>query len=112
MVTPTTLSSAARESLVPALDDEYKFYETYLQVIQQFGDVRPFINIVEAEARHIASLVAPFKHYGAIPLDNLWAGKASKFISVSAACAAGIQDEIGNVALYDRCCKAPNGWTS
>ncbi len=102
MMTPTTLSSAELEALAAALDDEYKSYETYRQVIQQFGDVRPFINIVEAEVRHIASLVALFKQYGSIPLDNLWAGKAPAFMSVGAACAAGIQGEIENVALYDR----------
>jgi len=64
--------------------------------------LRPFINIVEAEARHIEALLALFKRYGIAAAENIWAGKAPTFASVSAACAAAVQGEIENVTLYDR----------
>ncbi len=96
------LNAAERDALAAALDDEYKSHETYRQVIRDFGAVRPFINIVEAEARHISALLALFEHYGVAPSENRWEGKQPRFASVHAACVAGVQGEIENVALYDR----------
>lgn len=40
-----------------ALLDEYKARDTYRKVIDSFGAVRPFVNIVEAEQRHIEALL-------------------------------------------------------
>ena len=50
------LDARERQALADARDDEYKSHGTYAQVIRDFGEVRPFINIVEAEARHIEAL--------------------------------------------------------
>jgi hypothetical protein len=97
-----TLDAMEQQALADALDDEYKSHETYAQVIRDFGEVRPFINIVEAEARHIAALLVLFDRFGTVPPENRWAGKAPRFKSVHAACMAGVQGEIENVALYDR----------
>lgn len=96
------LSDAEIQSLKDTLDDEYKSYETYAQVIRDFGEVRPFVNIVEAEERHSLALLALFQKYGIAPPANRWVGKAPCFASVDEACAAAIQGEIENVELYDR----------
>lgn len=96
------LNAVESDALGAALDDEYKSHETYRQVIRDFGAVRPFSNIVEAEARHITALLALFDHYGITPSENRWAGKTPHFASVHAACIAGVQGEIENVAMYDR----------
>jgi hypothetical protein len=88
--------------MAAALDDEYKSHEIYQQVIRDVGAVRPFINIVEAEARHISALLALFEHYGIAPSKNRWSGRAPHFASVHDACVAGVQGEIDNVALDDR----------
>ena len=37
--------------LLEALDDERKAEATYAAVIEKFGEVRPFINIIDAERR-------------------------------------------------------------
>jgi len=102
MMADTRLDASEQQALADALDDEYKSHETYAQVIRDFGEVRPFINIVDAEARHIAALLALFDRYGSVPPENRWAGKAPRFKSVHEACIAGVQGEIENVALYDR----------
>ena len=102
MTATTPLNEVERDALAAALDDEYKAHETYRQVIRDSGPVRPFINIVEAEARHISALRALFEHYGITPAQNRWAGKTPHFASVHDACVAGVQGEIDNVALYDR----------
>ncbi|QXX76438.1 hypothetical protein MHY1_03281 [Methylovirgula sp. HY1] len=102
MLGTMSLNKAERDALTAALDDEYKAHATYAQVIDDFGAVRPFINIVEAEARHIAALLTLFERYGVTPPKNGWVGKVPRFASIADACAAGVQAEIDNVALYDR----------
>jgi hypothetical protein len=92
--------------LKQALDDEYKSWTTYDQVIKDFGEVRPFINIRDAEARHIEALLGLFRKYGITPPANQWIGNTPKFTSVKAACADSVTGEIENVALYDRLLKS------
>ena len=59
----TELSESDIRVLHEALDDEYRAWTTYAQVVSDFGDVAPFINIREAEARHIGALRALFLRY-------------------------------------------------
>jgi hypothetical protein len=98
----TPLSDPEIQALSDALDDEYKSYATYAQVIADFGPERPFVNIVEAEARHFSALLALFETYGITPLKDRWRGYAPRFASLNAACVAAVQGEIDNVAIYDR----------
>ena len=96
------LDEREAQALLEALDDEYKAHTTYDQVIHDFGPVRPFINIVEAEARHIAALLTLFERYGLPVPPNPWPGKAPHYPDIDAACVAAVQAEIDNAALYDR----------
>ena len=102
MTAAPALGEAERQALEAALDDEYKSYTTYDQVVRDFGEVRPFINIVEAEARHIAALLAVFATYGIIAPANRWPALVARFASLHEACVASVQGEIDNVAIYDR----------
>ncbi len=101
-----TLNPTEIQALSETLDDEYKSRETYAQVIRDFGEVRPFINIVDAEARHANALLRLFQKYNVIPPTNRWATQAPRFASIPEACAACVQGEIENVALYDRALKS------
>ena len=47
------LNKAELAALHEALEDEYRAWATYDQVIRDFGEVRPFSNIREAEARPV-----------------------------------------------------------
>ncbi|WP_455230442.1 ferritin-like domain-containing protein [Geopseudomonas aromaticivorans] len=96
------LSEAEIRVLHEALDDEYKAWTTYDQVIADFGEVRPFSNIREAEARHIQALLGLFARYGLAVPDNPWPGKVERYASLQAACEAGAAAEIANAELYDR----------
>lgn len=100
-----TLHDTEIKDLRHTLDDEYKAHETYSQVIRDFGEVRPFINIVEAEARHVSALLDLFEKYGVLPPPNRWVGRTPRFSSVHEACVASVQGEIENVTLYDRVLK-------
>jgi hypothetical protein len=88
--------------LFEALDDEYKAFSTYDQVIKDFGPIRPFINIREAEGRHIAALLGLFERYHIPVPDNPWPGNVPRYASMKEACQAGIEAEIANGEMYDR----------
>jgi hypothetical protein len=96
------LSTPEVEALREALEDEYKAWATYDQVIQDFGPIRPFINIRDSESRHINALCQVYRDYGLTPPDNTWIGKAPRYDSVKLACAAAVQAEIDNADLYQR----------
>ncbi|MDJ0681150.1 MAG: DUF2202 domain-containing protein [Xenococcaceae cyanobacterium MO_167.B52] len=90
------------KALVEALEDEYKARATYRSVISQFGEIRPFINIVESEERHIQALLPLFRKYKIpIPVDN-WADRVKIPASVEEACQNGVQAEIENGEMYQR----------
>lgn len=88
--------------LEEALDDEYRAWATYDQVVHDFGAIRPFVNIREAEARHISALLALFERYGLQAPANPWPGRVARYASVREACEAGVAAEIANGAMYDR----------
>lgn len=96
------LNETERHALLEALDDEYRAWATYDQVIRDFGPERPFIRIVEAEARHIDALRSLLQRYGLAVPENPWPGRVARFRSSREACEAGVAAEIENVALYER----------
>ena len=96
------LTASEIDALHVALDDEYRAWATYDQVIADFGEVPPFSNIREAEARHIEALRGLFDRYGLSLPANPWPGKVMHYANRQEACAAGAAAEIENAALYER----------
>ena len=88
-------------ALYLSLNDEYHAWAVYEQVIGDFGSVRPFTSIQNAEANHIAALLRLFDAYGLVAPDNTWIGQLEGFENLGAACTAGVQAEIANGGLYD-----------
>lgn len=100
-----TLEEALRE----ALDDEFRARATYRAVLRAFGDVRPFVNIVESEERHIVALLRLFERYDlALPADP-WPARVAAPASFEAACQAAVDAERENAALYARLLEAAAG---
>jgi hypothetical protein len=97
-----SLTESEVDALLKALDDEYKAWSVYDQVIADFGAVRPFANIQRAEENHIAALVTLFDGYGLDVPENEWPGNVPTFDSLAEACEAGVQAEMDNAALYDQ----------
>jgi hypothetical protein len=77
------LDATTIEALREAVDDEYKARATYRKVIEAFGPVRPFVNIVEAEDRHAKALPALFDRFGVEPPPDSWPGRAAGLASVA-----------------------------
>jgi hypothetical protein len=96
------LTPSEIQALHEALDDEYHSWTTYDQVIADFGELRPFTNIRDAEARHIGALTSLFGRYG-LPLPaNTWPGSVPRYASVQAACEAAVGAETANGQMYER----------
>lgn len=89
-------------ALREALDDEYKARATYQGVIDRFGPVRPFVNIIEAEERHANALLRLFERFGIEPPKDRWAGQVPAPSSLADACKAGVEAEVENAAMYAR----------
>lgn len=88
-------------TLTVLIEDEYKARAEYVALVEKFGEVAPFINLIKAETNHINALANQFNIYGLeVPADN-----GSEFAVVPAtlaeAYAIGIQAEISNIALYE-----------
>ena len=78
------------EALREALDDEYHAWATYDQVIADFGEVAPFVNIREAEARHIEALLFLYRAFALQVPENDWPGRVERYPSLQVACEAGV----------------------
>lgn len=90
------------QALNEALQDEYKARATYYLVLEKFGQVRPFINIVQSEERHIQALTSLFHKYNLpIPVDQ-WPSQVKAPNSLVEACQNGVQGEIENREMYER----------
>lgn len=97
-----TLNATEVRALHEALDDEYLSWATYDQIVRDFGDVRPFCNIRDAEARHIEALRTLYVRYGLPVPENTWPGRVPRYPDLRSACEAGVTAEIANAEMYDR----------
>jgi len=103
------MTMSLEEALRRALEDEYHARATYRAVLDAFGDVRPFVNIVESEERHIQALKRLFEKHGlAVPHDN-WAGRVPAPESLERACEDAVEAELENAALYEKLIEAAHG---
>lgn len=100
------MTSNLKDRLNEALDDEYKARATYRKVIENFGPIRPFVNIVEAEDRHAAALLSLFERYDIPVPEDLWPGRVRAPETVEQACRSAVEAEKENMAMYERLLKA------
>jgi hypothetical protein len=74
----------------------------YARVLKDHGDVRPFSNVVVAERRHAARLEDLLRSRGLDVPARSAVAEVPAYASVTEACAAAVEFETKNVALYDR----------
>jgi len=104
------MQEALTAALIEALNDEFKARATYRLVIQKFGPIRPFINILASEERHIRALLPLFWKYNIpVPVDE-WPQRVTAPESIAAACQAGVTGEIENAEMYRRLLAATSNY--
>jgi hypothetical protein len=97
------LTPKEQEFILTALEDEYKAEATYAAIIAKFGEIKPFTNIINAEEKHSSALVVLLNKFNIeAPSINEFNFQIPDFESPKSACAAGVQAEIENIALYDK----------
>lgn len=89
-------------ALNEALQDEYRARALYRAVIDKFGAVHPFINIVEAENRHAEALLSLYAKYAQPAPKDDWPSRVVAPDSLEQACRDGVAAEVENAAMYDR----------
>ncbi|OIP69479.1 MAG: DUF2202 domain-containing protein [Oscillatoriales cyanobacterium CG2_30_40_61] len=98
----TSLDSKTQQAMIDSINDEYYARAFYNAVMEKFGSVRPFSNIVQSENNHVNLWVNIFAKYGiAVPIDN-FAGNIKVPDTLKAACKMGVEAEIANVQMYDK----------
>lgn len=98
---PGSVASVVLDALAGP-EGEYAAYATYAAILEQYGDVQPYANILVAESRHIAALAQILDRYGvSYPAENPYLGTIEAPVSLTEAAQTGVDAEIANVALYD-----------
>jgi len=99
------LTIEAQEAVLEALvgaEGEYAAYATYDAILNEYGNVNPYANIMAAEAKHIDALKQILDQYEvAYPTENPYLGMIEAPESLAVAAQAGVDAEIANVALYN-----------
>lgn len=80
--------------------DEQHAYAVYGSIMEQFGEITPFVNIQQAEAQHITVWEFMFGRYG-IPVPETPVFDVPLYASVQEACAAAAEAEVANFDVYD-----------
>jgi hypothetical protein len=87
--------------IVLALEDEYHAKATYEVIIEQYGEITPFTNIVQAEETHIQLLLPLFESYDITLPEAFDKDTLDVPSSIDALLQIGIDAEIANIALYE-----------
>jgi hypothetical protein len=98
---PIEVQAAVLDALVGA-EGEYAAYATYAAILEEYGEVNPFANIVASEAKHIDALKQILERYGVpYPVENPYLGMIEAPQSLAEAAHAGVDAEIANIAFYE-----------
>ena len=87
--------------LTYALQDEYLARYEYELIMDKYGEITPFVNIKEAEEKHISELLPLFEKYGIEVPEDESAEYAVMPESLLEAGETGVQAEIDNIAMYE-----------
>jgi hypothetical protein len=81
--------------------DEQHAYAVYTAIMNQLGEIAPFVNIQQAEAQHAAAWERLFERYS-IPLPAVPEFDLPTVASRQEACALSAEAEVANAGLYDQ----------
>ena len=94
--------SSLQQVLTYAIQDEYLARSEYAGIMDEYGSMRPFSNIMLSEENHIEWLVELFGEYGfPLPIDD---SEDHVVIpgDLKTAFQTGVKAEIDNIAMYEK----------
>jgi hypothetical protein len=99
---PVTLTVEVRAALDRSIQDEYRSETTYQGVVNDLGQLLPFVNVLTAEQRHSATVAEMFTRHGLAAPANAWTlATVQQYSTSTDACRAAATAERANVAMYD-----------
>ncbi len=94
---------AVLAAMEETIQDEYKAELIYEKVLESFGSVLPFVNIINAEVRHSEALAGLFEIRGLPVPQGKWSDEEIPgFSSLTEACQAGVTAELENAEIYEK----------
>lgn len=92
---------SVQQMLNYALEDEYLARSKYTVIIKEYGNIRPFSNIIQAELRHISWITELMKKYNyPVPEDDFYQYTVLP-VSFKTSLETGMQAEIDNIDMYN-----------
>lgn len=88
------------QALQMSLYDEFRAQAAYRRILETFGQVEPFVNILDAETRHINALLPLFYRYQAPMPINDWYPHVPPAPTLRENCELGVAGEIQNAQMY------------
>ena len=102
-VAPVMEDQVLLAAMEATIQDEFRAELIYQRVLDDFGSVLPFNNIINAEVRHSEAIASLYVTRGLPVPESQWASnEIPSFSSITAACQAGVVAEIENIEIYDR----------
>lgn len=89
------------DMLTYAIEDEYLAQAEYDVIMENYGDLRPFSNIIKAEATHISELILILEEYDVEIPEKDWENLVSVPDSLEASYEAGVEAEENNIKMYE-----------
>ena len=91
-----------QQMLTYAIQDEYLARAEYDLIIEKYGSMRPFSNIIRSEDTHISMLTPLFEAYGFSLPENTAKEHTVVPKDLKEAFETGVQAEIENIAMYEK----------
>ena len=85
-----------------AIQDEYLARQEYESIMEEYGEVRPFSNIIKAEENHIIWLKELYEKYDIEIPEDTAIDHVVVPESLDIAYEVGVQAEIDNIAMYEK----------
>lgn len=90
------------EMLNYAIEDEYLAKAEYESIMEEYGEIRPFTNIMKAEETHIKLLKPLFEKYDIKIPNEETSDYIIKVSSLKETFKVGAEAEINNIAMYEK----------
>jgi hypothetical protein len=89
------------QMITMAITDEYLAHKEYEIILDAYGNINPFANIINAEVSHIQELLPLFEAYDvSVPVDNA-ASLVALPSTLQEAYEIGVQAEVNNIGMYE-----------
>lgn len=88
------------QMLAYAIQDEYLARAEYQAIVETYGNLKPFSNIIPAEEQHIQMLLEAHAVLGLEPPADLSTSRVVVPENLKTALETGVQAEVENIAMY------------